>query len=65
MCLCNNIRIYRERLGLSQSYLGKLVGVSKNAISSYERLSYCPSAYIAARLCSVFNCSFSDLFYFN
>lgn len=65
MCLFNNIRLYRERLGLSQSDLGKLVGVSKNAISSFERLEYSPSAYIAACLCKVFNCSFDDLFFFN
>lgn len=32
----NNIRFYREKIGLSQADLGKLIGVSRQTISAWE-----------------------------
>ena len=60
---CNRIRSYREALGLTQSELASKVGVSKNAISSFERKEYFPSAMTALYLCVALGCSFEDLFY--
>lgn len=61
--LYNNIKHYRETFGLSQETLASLIGVSKNAISSFERYEYAPSAYVAALLCQLFKCNFDELFY--
>ena len=60
---CNRIRFYREKLNLSQTELAVKVGVSKNAISSFERGEYYPSAMTAFFLCVALGCSFEDLFY--
>lgn len=60
---CNKIRHYREQLNLTQTDLAVKVGVSKNAISSFERGEYYPSAMTALFLCVALGCSFEDLFY--
>lgn len=60
---CNHIRKYRERLHLTQSQLAAKVGLSKNAISSFERGEYCPSAFSAFMLCLALGCSFEELFF--
>ena len=39
----NRISQYRESLGLTQSQLADLVGVSKNTVSSWERGEFLPS----------------------
>ena len=49
---------------LTQSELAKLVSTSKNTISSIETGQFCPSAYLAALLCTALDCKFEDLFYF-
>ena len=59
----NHIRRYREALNLTQADLAGLVGVSKNAISSFEREEHYPSAMTALFLCVALGCSFEDLFY--
>lgn len=61
--LKNNIYVYRTAMGISQSELGHIVGVSKNTISAYENGIYSPSAFIAFLLCQAFHCTFDDLFY--
>lgn len=61
--LCNYIRHYRLALGLTQTELAAAIGVSKNAISSFERAEYYPSARHAALLCEVLKVSFEDLFF--
>ena len=61
--LCNFIRYYRLAAGLTQAELAVAIGVSKNAISSFERGEYCPSALHAALLCKVLKVKFGDLFF--
>lgn len=60
----NLIRKYREALRLNQSQLGSIIGVTKNSISLYESNEMIPSAEIAYKLCLLFNCEITDLFYF-
>lgn len=59
----NRIAEYRKKFNLTQKELAFTVGVSKNAISSFERYEYCPSAFTAKLLCICFNCTFEELFY--
>ena len=61
--LCNFIRRYRLDCGFTQSELAAAIGVSKNAISSFERGEYYPSARHAALLCEVLKVDFEDLFF--
>lgn len=61
--LLNFIRRYRIAAGLTQSELAAAIGVSKNAVSSFERGQYYPSARHAALLCDVLDVSFEELFF--
>ncbi|WP_211205070.1 helix-turn-helix transcriptional regulator [Gleimia coleocanis] len=54
----------RKEKGLSQQELAKLVGVSRNTISSIETGQYCPTAKLALVLCVALDQKFEDLFYF-
>ena len=52
----NQIKEYRSRLGINQTELGKLAGVSRQTISLIERGYYSPSVTLAlklAKLCQV------------
>lgn len=44
------IRARRNELGISQSVLGELVGVSRQTIISMESGDYAPSVYLALRV---------------
>lgn len=59
----NNVKRRRLELGLTQTELAELVGVSQNSISSIETGQYKPTAYTAALLCEALKCKFEDLFY--
>ena len=48
---------------MTQGELAKLVGTSRNTISSIETGQFCPTAYLAAILCEALECNFEDLFY--
>ncbi|EEH63580.1 DNA-binding helix-turn-helix protein [Gleimia coleocanis DSM 15436] len=62
--LKNNLPQVRKEKGLSQQELAKLVGVSRNTISSIETGQYCPTAKLALVLCVALDQKFEDLFYF-
>lgn len=53
----NYIRTLRERKGLSQFQLGKLVGVSDKAVSKWENGYAKPKSSIVLRLSEVFSVS--------
>lgn len=59
-------RIKEERLnkGLSQGELAKMVGVSRNTISSIETGQFNPTAKLALILCIALDKKFEDIFYF-
>lgn len=63
--LKNNLKQLRTERKLSQTELGKIVGVSKNSISSIETGEYCPTAKLALLLCIALDVKFEDLFYFD
>ncbi|MCH4014751.1 MAG: helix-turn-helix transcriptional regulator [Solobacterium sp.] len=63
LLLKNKVREYRTKKAISQSELAKLVGSSRNTISSIETGQFSPSAYLAALLCIALDCKFEDLFY--
>ena len=64
LVLKNNIKAIRVELGLSQSQLAELVGVSRNTISSIETCQFNPTAKLALILCVALEKKFEDLFYF-
>lgn len=62
--LLNKLKEARNEKGWSQTDLAKIVGVSRNSISSIETGEYYPSAKLAKLLCIALGCKFEDLFYF-
>ena len=64
LVLKNRIAEIRKQKKLSQHDLAKLVGVSRNTISSIEILQYTPSAKLALVLCVALDKKFEDIFYF-
>ena len=64
LILHNNLPSLRKELGLSQADLAKLVGVSRNTISSIETGQYCPTAKLALLLCIALDKKFEEIFYF-
>jgi putative transcriptional regulator len=62
--LKNNVATVRKEKELSQLELAKLVGVSRNTISSIETGQYEPTAKLALLLCIALDRKFEELFYF-
>ena len=62
--LKNNVAAIRKEKGLSQAELAKLVGVSRNTISSIEVGQYEPTAKLALLLATALERKFEELFYF-
>lgn len=64
LVLKNNLPEVRKEKGLSQADLARLVGVSRNTISSIETGQYTPTAKLALLLCVALDKKFEDIFYF-
>ncbi|MCR5693990.1 MAG: helix-turn-helix transcriptional regulator [Clostridia bacterium] len=64
LILRNNLAEVRKEKGLSQSELAKMVGVSRNTISSIETGQFNPTAKLALTLCIALDKKFEELFYF-
>ncbi len=64
LILHNRLKEARAKKGLSQEDLARLVGVSRNTISSIETEKFCPTAKLALILCIALGVDFSELFYF-
>ena len=64
LILHNNLAVVRKEKGLSQSELAKMVGVSRNTISSIETGQFNPTAKLALILCIALDKKFEELFYF-
>lgn len=58
----NHLRDFRQREGLSQEELSKIVKVTRQTIISIENGRYTPSLELALRLAITFNCRVEDLF---
>lgn len=59
------IKIFREKLGITQSDLASLVGVSRETITYLEKGKYNPSLKLAFNISKVFNARIEDIFIFN
>ena len=64
LVLQNRLAQARKEKGLSQTELAKLVGVSRNTISSIETGQFNPTAKLALILCIALDKTFEELFYF-
>ena len=64
LVLHNRLPEIRKEKNLSQQDLAKLVGVSRNTISSIETGQYTPTAKLALLLCVALDKKFEELFYF-
>lgn len=62
MALLNYLKDYRSRMGINQTELGKLAGVSRQTISLIERGDYSPSVTLALRLAKICQVTVEDLF---
>ena len=60
----NRIKELRESMGITQEQLGKLIGVSRQAINAIETEKFEPSIWLAYDISKVFNCSIEDVFIF-
>ena len=60
----NNVRRFREELGLTQKELGEHVGVSRQAINAIETGKFDPSIWLAYDLSQFFGVSIDVLFLF-
>ncbi len=65
LVLKNNLKQARAEKGLSQTELARLVGVSRNTISSIETGQFNPTAKLALILCIALDKKFEELFYFD
>ena len=65
LILHNNLAVIRKEKKLSQAELAKMVGVSRNTISSIETGQFNPTAKLALILCIALDKKFEELFYFD
>lgn len=65
LILKNRLKTIRTQKNLSQSELAKMVGVSRNTISSIETGQFNPTAKLALILCIALDKKFEELFYFD
>ena len=64
LILKNRLKVARAEKGLSHGDLAKLVGVSRQTISSIETGQFNPTAKLALILCIALDKKFEELFYF-
>lgn len=62
MPLLNQLKEYRSRLGLNQTEMGHLAGVSRQTISLIERGDYSPSVSLALKLAQICQVTVEDIF---
>ena len=62
MPLLNRLKEHRSKLGMNQTELGKLAGVSRQTISLIERGDYSPSVTLSLKLAMICNVKVEDIF---
>lgn len=65
LVLRNRLKEIRKEQRLSQDELAKMVGVSRNTISSIETGQFSPTAKLALILCIALDKKFEEIFYFD
>ena len=58
----NRVKEHRARIGVNQSELGRLAGVSRQTISLIERGDYSPSVTLALKLAKIFDVPVEGIF---
>ena len=64
MPLYNQLKEYRSKLGINQTDLGKMAGVSRQTISLIERGDYSPSVTLALKLAKICEVKVEYIFQF-
>lgn len=64
LILKNRVREIRKEKNIRQEELAKMVGVSRQTISSIENYTYFPSAKLAYLLSIALDKKFEEIFYF-
>lgn len=64
LTLKNRLKVARAEKNISQGELAKMVGVSRQTISSIETGTFNPSAKLALIICTALDKKFEELFYF-
>lgn len=62
LALINQLKRYRSELGINQTELGRLAGVSRQTISLIERGDYSPSVTLALKLAKICKVKVEDIF---
>lgn len=62
MPLENRLKEHRARIGINQSDMGTLAGVSRQTISLIERGDYSPSVTLALKLAKICQVTVEDIF---
>ena len=62
MPLLNHLKEYRSKLGVNQTEMGRLAGVSRQTISQIERGDYSPSVTLALKRAKICQVSVEDIF---
>ena len=65
LVLRNRLKEIRREQRLSQDELARMVGVSRNTISSIETGQFSPTAKLALILCIALDKKFEEIFYFD
>ena len=60
--MTNNVRQYREKKGLTQEELAKIVGVSRQSIISVEKGQYICTTILALKIANALKAKVEDLF---
>ena len=64
LILKNHIKELRQKKGMSQTELAKLVGTTQNTISSLETYQYFPSAFLSGLISIALGCKWEECFYY-
>jgi putative transcriptional regulator len=59
----NDLRVMREKRGITQDTLGRAVGVTRQTIISLESGRYNPSLALAFKLARYFSCPIETIFH--
>ena len=62
MPLYNRLKEYRGLIGVNQTEMGRLAGVSRQTISQIERGDYSPSVTLALKIAKVFEVPVEGIF---
>ena len=62
MPLYNRLKEHRNKLGVNQEEMGRLVGVSRQTISLIERGDYSPSVTLALKLAAICGVTVEEIF---